>query len=98
MIIVSGTATFKDGALNEIRDEMEAMITASRAESGCIDYRYGLDTLNSNEMVVLEYWDDWAALEAHFNTPHMVKWREALAGVVISRDIKACEAGPVKAL
>ncbi|MEL7487756.1 MAG: putative quinol monooxygenase, partial [Pseudomonadota bacterium] len=91
-------ATFKDGALEALRPAMEAMIAASRAEPGCIDYRYGLDVSAPNEMVVVEYWEDWAALEAHFETPHMADWRAALAGVVVSRDIKACEAGPVKAL
>ena len=89
MIIVSGTAIFKDGALAAIGEAMAHMITASRAEDGCLHYAYGIDVLNQNEMVVLEYWRDWAALDAHFQTTHMADWRTALKDVVVSRDIKA---------
>mgnify|MGYP001548633998 CR=1 FL=1 len=36
---------------------------------------------------------DPAALQAHFQTPHMGVWRQALAGQVRDRDIKLYEAG-----
>lgn len=58
MIIVTGSATFKPGAAAELGAEMEAMISASRIEPGCIDYRYGIDVLNPNEIVVLEFWEN----------------------------------------
>ena len=96
MIIVSGIATLKPGAAKSLKDKMTAMITASRAERGCIDYRYGFDVLAPDQIVVLEYWDSWAALAAHFQMPHMAIWREALSGVILSRDIKAIEAGEAK--
>lgn len=98
MIIVSGTATVKPGTATALKDAMTTMITASRAERGCIDYRYGIDVLNPDQIVVLEYWDSWAALEAHFKMPHMAEWREALSGAILSRDIKASEAGETKDL
>lgn len=92
MIVVSGKAKLPAGALQAFRNEMEAMITASRAEDGCIDYSYGVDVLEPDTLVVVEYWEDWAALEAHFATPHMTAWRKALGEAgIISRDIKAAE-------
>jgi quinol monooxygenase YgiN len=99
MIVVSGTAIFPPGAFEKAQPAMQAMIEGSRAEAGCQYYSYGLDVLRSDTLIALEYWDDWAALEAHFNTEHMRAWRKALAEAgVLSRDIKACEAGPVRQL
>jgi len=98
MIIVSGKAKFKPGAIAGLRDLMEATITETRKEDGCIDYSYGVDVLDPDAIVVVEYWEDywedWAALEKHFTQAHMAVWIKALgeAGLV-SRDIKFIEAG-----
>ena len=96
MIIVSGTATMKPGAFKSLHDAMEKMIAASRAEPGCIIYHYGIDTLDPDQVVVVEYWESWAALEAHFKTAHMAVWRKALEGNILSFDVKACEVGEMK--
>ena len=94
MIIVSGKAKVEPGAIDKVREVMEATILATRQEDGCIDYSYGVDVLDPDTIVVLEYWDSWAALEKHFTQPHMALWIKTLgeAGVV-SRDIRFIEAG-----
>jgi len=94
MIVVSGKAKFKPGAIVGLRDIMQATITETRKEVGCIDYSYGVDVLDPDAIVVVEYWESWAALEKHFTQPHMAEWVAALskAGVVL-RDIKFIEAG-----
>ena len=94
MIIVSGKATVPAGAIDKMRDVMEATIIATRKEQGCIDYRYGIDVLDPNTIVVVEYWEDWASLQAHFTTPHIQEWVKALSEAgVVARDIKFIEAG-----
>ncbi|MBI1393642.1 MAG: antibiotic biosynthesis monooxygenase [Alphaproteobacteria bacterium] len=98
MIIVTGHAKMKPGALAALRPAMEAMILASRAEEGCLGYSYGVDTLDEDRMLVLEYWRDMAALEAHFAAPHMADWRAALAGHVVELDVKAGDASTMKPL
>lgn len=92
MIIVSGKATVKPGALETVREVMEATIKATRGENGCIDYSYGSDVLDPNTLVILEYWESAEALQNHFTQPHMVTWMNALkeAGVV-SQDVRAFE-------
>jgi len=92
VIIVSGKAKVKPGAVDAVRDVMEKAILATREEAGCIDYSYGVDVLDSDTIVVLEYWRDAEALEAHFKEPHMAEWMAALTGAgVISQDIRAFE-------
>ena len=99
MIIVTGRVVMKAGAVEKLRPAMEAMIAASRKESGCVEYSYGPDIADPNAFLVLEKWENWAALEAHFQTPHLKAWRAALteAGLV-SRDLVAAEAGAMKAV
>jgi len=99
MIIVSGKVGAAPGAVAKVRSEMETVIRATREEAGCLDYSYGVDVLDPNTIIVLEYWEDWAALEAHFKAPHMTIWSKTLgAASVTSRDIKAVEAGETRSL
>lgn len=82
MIIVEGYVRLADAAdFERLRGAAEAQIAASRAEPGCIDYTYAIDFSDPKLMRVLERWESWDALEAHFRMPHMDTWRAALAGV-----------------
>ncbi len=99
MIIVCGTANVKPGAIAGAKEAMRAMIEASRREEGCLYYSYGADIFAPDTIIALEYWKDWAALDAHFKTPHMADWRKTLAEIgVIARDLKAFEAGETRSL
>lgn len=61
------------------------MIAASRAEAGCLDYAYARDLIDPDILRIAERWRDEAAMEAHFATPHLIAFRQALAAL----DIKA---------
>ena len=81
MIIVMGTIRAPAAAMAALRAPMAAVIEATRAEDGCIDYGYAEDVLDPGLIRIAERWRDRAALEAHFKTPHMAAWktqREAL--------------------
>jgi quinol monooxygenase YgiN len=54
---------------------MLAMLAASRAEEGCLEYAYAEDVADPGLIRVFEVWRDQAALDAHFQTPHMAEWR-----------------------
>lgn len=92
MIIVSGRVVVKAGALQKLRPVMQAMLSASRAEPGCIEYYYGPDMSDPNAFLVLEKWESWDALDAHFGTPHLKAWRAALNGAgLVSRELVAAD-------
>ena len=93
MIIVEGYVRMENaGDFETVRKAAEAQIAASRAEGGCIDYTYALDVLDPQIMRVLERWQSWRALEAHFKQPHMDTWRAALADVkFLERSLRAHE-------
>ncbi len=51
---------------------------ATRLEPGCLSYHVGLDVESSSVLRLTETWKDRQSLIAHFRTPHMARFREAL--------------------
>ncbi|MEO0419620.1 MAG: putative quinol monooxygenase [Pseudomonadota bacterium] len=93
MLMVIGTAKLGEGAIDAGRDALEAMITASREEDGCIDYAYSIDILDPSIMRITEKWVDEAALVTHFQTPHMAAFQQALASLDVTiLDVKKFQA------
>ncbi|WP_298465275.1 putative quinol monooxygenase [uncultured Erythrobacter sp.] len=75
MLIITGTIRIPSGQLAHVQPAMREMITASRAEDGCLAYSYALDVLDDGLVHVHEVWTDRTALEAHFASPHLAAWR-----------------------
>jgi quinol monooxygenase YgiN len=92
MIMVLGTVKLAPDKLAGARSAMEKMVTASRAEPGCIAYAYAQDVLDPETVHVVEKWRDRDALKAHFATPHMAEWRSVMGSLGLSgRDLKVFE-------
>lgn len=88
MLIVLAKATVGQGAMEAARAAIADMVAASNAESGCIAYAFTQDILDPTQIHIVEKWKDDAALAAHFATPHMAAFGEAIAGL----DFKVIEA------
>ena len=99
MLIVLATAKLGEGALETGHHALEAMITASREEEGCIEYAYSVDILDPTTLRICEKWVDEAALAYHFQTPHMAAFRKALGGLDVTitdlRKFQADEGSPL---
>ena len=81
MVIVEGSAFIPEGGWQTAKSALEAMILASRAETGCIEYAYSVDLLDPQKMRIIERWEDLDALKSHFAEPHMAVFRAALAAL-----------------
>jgi len=78
---------------------MLTMLAASRAEDGCETYSYGFDAKVEGLIRIFEVWRDQAAIEAHFNSPHMAPWRAAGAELgVFDRQLSLYEVASERAL
>jgi quinol monooxygenase YgiN len=97
-VVVAGSLVLRPGAFESLKPHMLAMIDASRAEAGCLAYAYAVDIGNPLIVRVHEEWIDRAALERHFETPHLKTWRAALARIGIeSRELTSWTASaPVR--
>jgi quinol monooxygenase YgiN len=76
-ILIAGTVRVPPENLAGLKPHMLAMLQASRAEDGCVTYSYGEDVAEPGLIRVFEAWRDQAAIQAHFNAPHMAVWRKA---------------------
>jgi quinol monooxygenase YgiN len=91
-LIVAGTVRIPPENLDRFRGHMIQMMTASRAEDGCLAYGYAEDVGEPGLVHVFESWRDQAALDAHFKTQHMATWRALWPQFGVSdRRLKAYE-------
>ncbi|PBB43389.1 antibiotic biosynthesis monooxygenase [Mesorhizobium sp. WSM3866] len=79
MLLIIGTIRLPPDRLEQARPAMGRMISASRAEAGCLAYSYAQDVLDPGLIHVSEAWRDRAALEAHFKSAHIAEWRASWA-------------------
>ena len=61
-------------SIDRARPLMQAIVAASNAEAGCATYSYASDVSEPGLVRVFELWESAAAIEAHFETPHMKAW------------------------
>lgn len=71
MIVVCARFELKPENEAAYLKEAEPLIRATRKEDGCLSYVLHRETQNPLSYAVLEQWRDEAALNAHFQTPHV---------------------------
>ena len=77
MLLIVGTVRLPPEKLAEARPAMARMISASRAEMGCLEYAYAEDVLEPGLIRVTERWRDQVALDRHFGSAHIAVWRSS---------------------
>jgi len=60
----------KDDKIDELKALLGTMVQASRIEKGCLLYNIYQMKNRPNTFVVIESWEDEAALDGHKNSPH----------------------------
>ena len=100
MIIVQGWVRLASEDIERLRIAASDMMRITReSEPGCIDYAFAQDLAEPERLHVVERWADEAALNAHFATPHMATFNQALASArVLGADIKVYAADEVRTI
>ncbi|MBV8970853.1 MAG: antibiotic biosynthesis monooxygenase [Sphingomonadaceae bacterium] len=100
MILVQGWIRLRDVAeVERLRAAATAMVKATAAEPGCLDYAFAQDLGEPATLRLTERWADEAALAAHFATPHMAAFNAAIAGAaVVAASVKAYAGDEVRTL
>ena len=100
MIHVLAVITAKPGQREDILRAFHANVPAVRAELGCIEYGATIDAVDAplsqtpygpDSFVVIEKWQDMAALNAHAASPHMAAYGARTREFVASRVIHILE-------
>ncbi|MFZ1813657.1 MAG: putative quinol monooxygenase [Rhizobiaceae bacterium] len=98
MIHLIATLTIKPGSLPAVMDAVRSCLEATRREDGCISYELFTSIEDENRLVFVERWRDRAALDAHFNMPHLAEWRTRGGHHITSRRIEIITDGKVEEL
>jgi quinol monooxygenase YgiN len=100
MIIVEGWVRLDSKDIDALRGAAAEMMRATRAaEPGCLEYAFAVDLAEPGLLRVIERWVDEAALTAHFATPHMAAFNQALWGAkILGASIKAYAANEVRTI
>lgn len=92
MLIVAGAITLDPAKRDEADAAFEKMRTATLEEPGCIEYQAYSGRNDPGTVFMFEKWQDQAALDAHFASPHMAEFGAALGGLgVTGMDVKKYE-------
>lgn len=98
MVLITGTVRLPPDRLAQARPAMRAMIEASRAEEGCLDYSWPRTCSIPRLIRVTELCADQAALDRHFRSAHIAAWRAAWPDLGLGqRNLREYEVGPAVA-
>src|SRR5262245_794110 len=99
MIVIAGSVQVKADKREEARRAALRMAEATRAEAGCITYRFSTDLADPNRVYIFEEWESEEALGRHFASPHMAEFQRVLPDVLGGpADIKLYEVRAVRAM
>jgi quinol monooxygenase YgiN len=81
-IFLVANLTAKTGKVEDLQKEIEAIIPEVQKEPGCISYHLHVDRGNPNRLVMLEVWENRAALDAHIAAAPFVGLKTKLDGLL----------------
>ena len=97
MIVVNAIVQSTAENIAAMKQAVATMETASRAEDGCDDYTFSVEVNDSSVLRITEKWDSMENLQAHFQTPHMGEFQQAMAAAPpASIDVKFYQAEEVE--
>ncbi len=67
--------------------QKEGIVSAVRAENGCICYDYYYSEKDPNELLLIEAWESKEHQQIHIEQPHMVQLRSFKDEYVISTEL-----------
>jgi quinol monooxygenase YgiN len=100
MIHVLATVRVAPGRREEFLAEFRQLVPQVHAEQGCIEYGAAIDIVTmlpaqiaprDDVVLVIEKWEDVAALEAHLMAPHMLAYRGRVKALVLGTELQILE-------
>lgn len=84
MLIVTGVVEVSEAGIEKAAAAAEQMVAETLKEPGCLIYEFSQILGHKSRFRVYEEWQDQAALEAHFATPHMASFQAVLGEVGVT--------------
>lgn len=84
MLIVTGVVEVSKAGVEKASTAALEMVAETLREPGCLIYEFSQVLGHATRFRVYEEWQDQAALEAHFATPHMAAFQAALGEIGVT--------------
>jgi quinol monooxygenase YgiN len=98
MHIIAAEVVAAAGKREDLLQLCRSMLAPSRAEAGCISYRFFEDPDCPGHVLFFEEWKDMAAIDFHFATPHFTDFSAEIPGLIEGEPkVAIYEAAPVQA-
>jgi len=81
MLLIAGFVRFDPRQRDATVAAILEQVRETRREPGCLHYSVAEDVEQSDTLRVFCAWASWEALEAHFVTPHMNRFRSRVGGL-----------------
>ena len=72
----------KTGEVQRVKEELLKLLAPTRAENGCMNFDMHQGATDQPQFLFHENWTSKAALEAHFETPHIKNWLRVAEGLL----------------
>ncbi len=96
MIIIIGRAEVDPARIDALRPALQDMMRHTFEESGCLSYSLAVEHAGTDGgpavISIAERWEDECSLKAHFDTPHMTAFNNAVNGAILSLDVRMFDA------
>ena len=84
-VTIVAKVTAKSDQIETVKTELLKMITPTRQEEGCIEYRLHQDNDNSAVFLFYENWQNRICLEQHMNSPHFKAYVAAVGDLIAEK-------------
>ena len=99
MIHVLASITVKASERDAFLEIFKANVPKVLEEEGCVEYSATVDfptevpiqEINENVVTVIEKWETFPHLQAHFTAPHMLEYKAKVEGMVEDVTLKILE-------
>ena len=99
MIHVLASITVQASERDDFLKIFKANVPEVLEEEGCVEYSATVDfqtevpiqETNANIVTIVEKWETFPHLEAHFTAPHMLKYKAEVEGMVEDVSLKILE-------
>ncbi|RMH03389.1 MAG: antibiotic biosynthesis monooxygenase [Planctomycetota bacterium] len=82
MHVIAAELRAAPGRREELLALCRRMLAPSRAEEGCLSYRFFVDPDDPERVLFFEEWRDRAAIDRHFATPHFRDFQARTADLI----------------
>ena len=90
MIILMGYVHLNPSDVNEFTADVQAVVSSTRAENGCLFYAFTLEDAPAGRMLTVQRWQDQESLTAHVerheSAPFLKKWGNRMRMDILKYD------------